>query len=114
MRANIDKLALLTSTHVPSFGLLACVEVCFAYVGGLEEVRVLVPSKTKLLVYSTKSHQQEVNYFKNVNPITIGRQHVPFSNEEEHVGVLRHVSGNMPGVLVRAQSSLWIIKKPQR
>ena len=61
----------------------------------------LVPSKTKLLVYSKPCHQIQVDHAKLINPITINGTPVSFSSEVEHVGILRNISGNMPNILNR-------------
>ena len=61
----------------------------------------LVPSKTKLLWYSTSGQKHLLEHAKLVNPVTINGQPVEFTSEAEHVGVLRNASGNMPNILNR-------------
>ena len=61
----------------------------------------LVPSKTKLLGYSTSSKKHLLEHAKLINPITINGQPVEFTTEAEHVGVLRNTSGNMPNIMNR-------------
>ena len=61
----------------------------------------LVPSKTKLFVFSSKKHKLGVEYSGVINDIKIGGQNINFVSEAEHVGVLRHTSGNMPHILSR-------------
>ena len=64
----------------------------------------LVPSKTKLLVYSKPCHSYIVDHAKIVNPITIGGVPVKFTSEAEHVGIIRNIAGNMPNLLNRIAS----------
>ena len=54
----------------------------------------LVPNKTKLLAIHDKKTEQEVNYAKLINPITIAGKQVDFVQEAEHVGILRSQNGN--------------------
>ena len=61
----------------------------------------LVPSKTKLLVYSNDEHKLQVDLAKLTNPIKIGNVPVKFCEEAEHVGILRNISGNLPNLLNR-------------
>ena len=61
----------------------------------------LVPSKTKLLVFSTESQRHLVEHAQLVHRISIGGEHVKFVSEAEHVGVIRNISGNMPNILHR-------------
>ena len=61
----------------------------------------LVPSKTKLLVYSNDNHKYTVDHAKLINPISIDGVPVKFTTEAEHVGIVRHISGNMPNILNR-------------
>ena len=61
----------------------------------------LVPSKTKLLVYSNDDHKLQVDLAKLTNPITIDDVPVKFCDEAEHVGILRNISGNLPNLLNR-------------
>ena len=61
----------------------------------------LVPSKTKLLGFSTPSNKHLVDHAKLINPITINGQPVQFTTEAEHVGVLRNTAGNMHNIMNR-------------
>ena len=61
----------------------------------------LVPSKTKLLGYCTPSTKHLLDHAKLINPVAINGQTVLFSTEVEHVGVLRHTSGNIPNIMNR-------------
>ena len=61
----------------------------------------LVPSKTKLLVYSNDDHKLQLDLAKLTNPIKIGNVPVKFCEEAEHVGILRNISGNLPNLLNR-------------
>ena len=62
----------------------------------------MVPDKTKLLCYTPRGHQAETDYWKLVSPVSIGSLRIPFTEEAEHVGVLRCTRpGNMASVLAR-------------
>ena len=61
----------------------------------------LVPSKTKLLAYCLPEFQHKKDIAELLNQVKINGVHVPFSDEAEHVGVLRHISGNKPNILKR-------------
>ena len=71
----------------------------------------LVPSKTKLLVYSKANHVHWVDHAKLINPITIAGVPVEFTSEAEHVGILRNVSGNLPNILNRISSHKKMLNK---
>ena len=61
----------------------------------------LVPEKTKLLCYSPSGLSSSTLYWKLVSPVSLGSSKLEFSNEAEHVGVLRSVNGNLPNLLAR-------------
>ena len=61
----------------------------------------LVPSKTKLMVFTNDEKNSEAYLAKLCNPITIDNVKVEFCTEAEHVGILRHISGNLPNLLNR-------------
>jgi hypothetical protein len=62
----------------------------------------MVPEKTKLLCYTLKGHEASANYWKAVCPISMDGHSISFSEEAEHVGILRSSQpGNMPNVLAR-------------
>ena len=61
----------------------------------------LEPNKTKLLGYCNKNTEILVKLAAKSNPITINGTPVHFTNEAEHVGVVRNTSGNMPNILCR-------------
>ena len=61
----------------------------------------LVPSKTKLLVFSPSQDDYKVYVAKLLNPITIDNIPVDFCEEVEHVGIIRNTSGNLPNILNR-------------
>ena len=61
----------------------------------------LVPSKTKLLVFENKEHKFQADLARLTNPIKIADVPVSFSEETEHVGIIRHTSGNLPNLLHR-------------
>ena len=60
----------------------------------------LCADKTKLLKIS-KSDQ---NYLETYNPIIIDEQLIEFSEEAEHVGVIRSMTGNQPHLMNRISS----------
>ena len=68
-----------------------------------QEYRVkLEPSKTKLLGFSnSRETDLLVKLARKTNPITINHTSVDFAVEAEHVGVIRHTSGNMPNIVQR-------------
>ena len=61
----------------------------------------LVPRKTKLLVMYPRGQLAKVEYAELINQVKIEGMQVPFTDEAEHVGVLRNRSGNMPHILKR-------------
>ena len=61
----------------------------------------LVPTKTKLLVFSNENDRFKVDLAKITNPFKISNVPVEFCSEAEHVGILRSTSGNMPNILNR-------------
>ena len=61
----------------------------------------LVPSKTKLIAYSTEGQKHLVEHAQLTNLVTIGGEPVKFVDEAEHVGVVRNTSGNMPNIVKR-------------
>ena len=40
-------------------------------------------------------------YWKLVSPISLGNKKIPFTNEAEHVGIVRSVQGNLPNIFSR-------------
>ena len=62
----------------------------------------MVPEKTKLLCYTPKGQQAATSYWQSISPIAMFDNHIPFSRQAEHVGILRSVeSGAMAAVLAR-------------
>ena len=61
----------------------------------------LVPEKTKLLAFSPPGCETSVEYAKNISPICIDGNYIPFSESGEHVGVIRSTEGNGPSILSR-------------
>ena len=57
----------------------------------------LAPEKSKLLLLTSNPDQKFVPY----NPLKIKDQPIDFSNQAEHVGVLRSTEGNLPHILGR-------------
>ena len=87
----------LCSNSIESLRLLVTLteQYCYKY-------RVkLVPSKTKLLGYSSPSTKHLLDHAKVVNPLSIDGHPITFTSEVEHVGVLRNTSGNMPNIMNR-------------
>ena len=65
----------------------------------------LVPDKTKLLVFSKNADSAEVMYAKLISPISLNGQEIVFSEQAEHLGILRSVSaGNMPNIMERVSA----------
>ena len=58
-------------------------------------------NKTKLQAYSSKSSDMQAYYAKVVKPIVIGDQVINFSDEAEHVGLIRSTKGNLPHINAR-------------
>ena len=61
----------------------------------------LVPEKTKLLCFSPPNLESSVFYWKLVSPVSLGGKKIPFSNEADHVGVVKSIHGNLPNILAR-------------
>ena len=84
--------------------------------GSLDDLRLLVrltekycakfrvklePGKTKLMVFNKPNNQFVVDHAKLTNSITISGQPIKFATEAEHVGVIRHTTGNLPNIVNR-------------
>ena len=61
----------------------------------------LVPEKTKLLCYTPSGLASTTLYWKLVSPVSLQNQKLEFSNEAEHVGIIRSVDGNLPNIVSR-------------
>ena len=61
----------------------------------------LCSEKTKLQVFATKDLALSAAYAKSINPIEINNKKIEFSDEAEHVGILRSTSGNLLTILTR-------------
>ena len=62
----------------------------------------MVPEKTKLLCYTPRGQDIETYYLKITSPISMLGHKVGFSEEAEHVGILRSTqAGNMSNILSR-------------
>ena len=59
----------------------------------------LVPEKTKLLCFSPPGLESTASYWKLVSPVSLDKNKIPISSEDEHVGIVR--SGNLPNILAR-------------
>ena len=66
----------------------------------------LVPEKTKLLCFSPTGLESAAFYWKLVSPIQIGATKLKFSNEAEHVGILRSCDGNLPNIMNRMSAHI--------
>ena len=61
----------------------------------------LVPEKTKLLCFAPPGLDASADYWKLVSPVSLGNKKISFSDEAEHVGILRSVHGNLPNIFTR-------------
>jgi hypothetical protein len=62
----------------------------------------MVPEKTKLLCYTPRGQALDTYYWRVVSPITMDGLRISFSEEAEHVGILRSTqAGNMANLLSR-------------
>ena len=62
----------------------------------------MVPEKTKLLCYTPRGQDLDTYYWRVASPITMEGFRVGFSQEAEHVGILRSTNaGNTPNLLSR-------------
>ena len=62
----------------------------------------MVPEKTKLLCYTPRGQKYQTYYLKVASPISMLGETVSFSEDAEHVGILRSTSaGNMANILSR-------------
>ena len=61
----------------------------------------LEPGKTKLVPFSCKEHDLLLKHANSVNSVTIDGVLIPFSEQLEHVGVIRDKTGNMKHILNR-------------
>ena len=57
--------------------------------------------KTKLQAYSCKNSDTKAYYAKVINPIRIKDKVIQFSDEAEHVGLVRSTAGNVPHISSR-------------
>ena len=60
----------------------------------------LVPEKTKLLAFGRQT-SLKLYYDKLTSDININNNNIQFSDEAEHVGILRSVHGSLPSLLAR-------------
>ena len=88
---------LLCSNNIDSLRLLATLTESYCQKYNVK----LVPSKTKLLGYSVPSKSYLMDHAKLINSITINNQLVEFTDEFEHVGILRNHVGNLPNIMKR-------------
>ena len=57
--------------------------------------------KTKLQAFATRNMEFVVEYARNTHSLEINGSKLPFSQNAEHVGILRNTSGNKPTILAR-------------
>ena len=87
----------LVSNNIQSlqFLLLLSQQFCKKYHVKLSAV------KTKLQAFSTKQTRNIAEYYMETNPISIDGKVIKFDTSAEHVGMVRSVTGNLPGILER-------------
>ena len=62
----------------------------------------MVPEKTKLLCFTPRGQDLDTYYWRVVSPISMNGRRIGFSDEAEHVGILRSTqAGNMANLLSR-------------
>ena len=61
----------------------------------------LVPEKTKLMAFYPASQSINVYYQKLISNIHINNTKIQFTDDAEHVGIIRNISGNLPHLLGR-------------
>ena len=61
----------------------------------------LVPDKTKLVVFTKDENDHQVRYSKLISSISLHGEQIPFSQEAEHLGIIRSSSGNLPNLVER-------------
>ena len=88
---------LLCSNNIDSLRLLATLTERYCQKYNVK----LVPSKTKLLGYTVPAKSYLMEHAKLINSITINNQPVVFTEEFEHVGILRNSAGNLPHIMNR-------------
>ena len=104
----------LGPVHVASVGQaddVALVSNCIFKLQGLLHLAMeyasayhvtMVPEKTKLLCYTPKGQQAATAYWQTISPISMSDNHISFSRQADHVGILRCIDpGTMAAVLAR-------------
>ena len=62
----------------------------------------MVPEKTKLLCYTPRGQDMSTYYWREASQMSMGGKKIEFSEEAEHVGIVRCTkSGNMVNLLAR-------------
>ena len=62
----------------------------------------MVPEKTKLLCFSPKNRHLDAYYWKTISHVSVNGHKIDFTDEAEHVGILRSTqAGNMASILAR-------------
>ena len=104
----------LGPVHIASIGQaddVALVSNCIFKLQGLLHLAMeyasayhvtMVAEKTKLLCYTPKGQEAATNYWQTISPISMFDNHIEFSRQADHVGILRCVDpGAMAAVLAR-------------
>ena len=92
-----DDIALTSNTHHGLQGLLhLAIEIA-------DELHIeKVAEKTKLLCYTPRGQGQATRYWMDVAPLQMYGHTIPFTEQAEHVGILRSTeAGNMASILDR-------------
>ena len=90
-----DAVLLSNSIHNLKNLLFLTTEYCKKY-----EVE-LVPDKTKLLAFCKSEDDHLVRYAKLASTISLDGRPIPFSQQAEHLGIVRSSSGNLPNLVER-------------
>ena len=61
----------------------------------------LVPDKTKLVVFCRNEEDFLVRYSKLISSISLNGDPIPFSQQAEHLGIIRSCNGNLPNLVER-------------
>ena len=94
-----DSFLLTSNFHLLSHFLHLTMLYCHKY------KVIMTPEKTKLQVFAPPALDSYVEYYKSTNYLSISGVPLSFTNNTEHVGVIRSpLSGNIPHILQRISS----------
>ena len=94
-----DSVLLTSNFHLLSHLLHLTMLYCHKY------KVIMTPEKTKLQVFAPPALDSYVEYYKSTNYLSISGVPLSFTNNTEHVGVIRSpLSGNIPHILQRISS----------